>query len=50
MFEDFQDGCHNGQLVHQNGIILAILNLYVPLMPPIRFWLNQTIGLGQDIV
>ena len=39
--EDFQDGCHDSHLGYQNGTILAILNLYllnlyVPLMPPIR--------------
>ena len=29
--------------------ILAILNLYVAPMPPIKFWLNQTYGLGGDV-
>ena len=30
--------------------ILAILNLYVDSMPPIKFLLNQTYGLGGDVV
>ena len=37
-FEDFQDGRHT---------ILAILNLYVVLMPPIKFRLNLTYGLEE---
>ena len=28
--------------------ILAILNLYVALMPPIKVWLNRTYGLGGE--
>ena len=47
--EEFQDGCHGGQLGHQNGMILAILNLYVASMPPITFQLNLTYDLG-DVV
>ena len=30
--------------------ILAILNLYIAPMPPTRFWLNQSYGLGGDVV
>ena len=45
-FEEFQDG---GHLVYRNGTILAILNLYVARIPPIKFWLNQTYGL-EDVV
>ena len=30
--------------------IVAILNLYVASMPPIKFWLHQTNGLGGDVV
>ena len=45
-FEEFQDG----HLGYRNGMILAILNLYVALMPPVKFWLNGTYGLGGDIV
>ena len=46
-FEEFQDGRHLG---YCNRTILAILNLYVASMPPIKFWLNLTYGLGGDIV
>ena len=42
-FEDFQDGHHLG---YRNEMILAILNLYVAPMPPIKFRLNPTYGLG----
>ena len=35
-FEDFQDG----HLRYLNRIVLAFLNLYVTLMPPIKFGLN----------
>ena len=31
-------------------IILAILNLYVTVMHPIKFWLNPTYGLGGDVL
>ena len=34
LFEEFQDG---GLLGHPNGMILAILNLCVSVMPPIKF-------------
>ena len=49
-FEEFQDGRHGGHLGYQNRTILAILNLYVAPMPPIKFWLNGTHGLGGDVV
>ena len=39
-FEEFQDG--RGHLRYQNGMILAILNLSVTVMPPIKFHLNLT--------
>ena len=45
-FEEFQDGRHE----YRNGTILAILNLYVALMPHIKFRLNLTYGFGGDIV
>ena len=45
-FEDF----HDGHLGYRNGRILAILNLCVTVMPPIKFWLNRTYGLGGDVV
>ena len=36
-FEEFQDGHHGGHLAYQNETILAILNLCVTVMPPIKF-------------
>ena len=41
-FKDFQDGHRDSHPGYQNGTILAILNLHVPLMPPIKFQLNPT--------
>ena len=29
---------------------IGILNLCVTVMPPIKFWLNPTYGLGGDVV
>ena len=49
-FEEFQYGLSGGHLGYQNETILAILNLYVTAMPPIKFRLNRTYGLGGDIV
>ena len=49
-FDEFQDGRHGDHLGYQNGTILAILNLYNAPMPPIRFQLNLTYGLGRDVV
>ena len=43
-FEGFQDGRHH--LGYQNRTILAVLNLCVSVMPPIKFQLNWTYGLG----
>ena len=48
--EEFQAGNHGGHLAYRNGMILAILNLYVTTMPPIKFWLNLTYGFGGDVV
>ena len=39
-----------GHLGYQNGMILAIFNLCVNVMPPITFQLNQTYGVGGDVV
>ena len=39
LFEEFKDG---GLLGHPNGTILAILNLCLTVMPPIKFQLNRT--------
>ena len=49
-FEEFQDGRNGSHLGYRNGTILAILNLYVAPMPPIKFRLNLTYGFGEDIV
>ena len=46
-FEEFQDGHCGGLLGYQNRTILAILNLCVTVMPPVKFWLNLTYGLGR---
>ena len=34
--------CRGGHLGYRNGMILAILNLCVTVMPPIKFQLNWT--------
>ena len=49
-FEEFQDGRHGGHLGYWNGTVLAILNIYVTSMPPIKFRLNPIYGLGGDVV
>ena len=46
-FEEFQDGSHLG---YRNGMILAVLDLFNAPMPPIKFQLNLTYGLGGDVV
>ena len=48
--EEFKDGRRCGHLGYQNGTILAILNLCVTLMLPIKFWLNLTYSLGGVVV
>ena len=48
-FQDFQDGHHSGHSGYRNRMILAILNLDVAPMPPIKFQLNPTYGLGDVI-
>ena len=50
LFEEFQDGCHGGHLGYLNGMILAILNLCVTVMLPIKFWLNSIYGLGGNVI
>ena len=50
LFEDFQDGRHGCHLGYRNETILAILNLYITLMPPIKCRLNPTYSLGEDVV
>ena len=49
-FEEFQNGRHGGNLGYLNGTILAILNLSVTVMLPIKFWLNPTYNLGGDVI
>ena len=51
----FGRSCHlkkfqDGRPGYLNETILAILNLYVTVMPPIKFRLNPTYGLGGDVV
>ena len=48
-FEEFQDGHHASHLGYRNRTILAILNLHVAIMPPTKFQLNATYGLGEDV-
>ena len=50
LFEEFEDGCHRGLLGYRNRMILAILNLHVTLMSPIKFQLNLTFGSGGDVI
>ena len=45
-FEEFQDGRCGGHLGYRNATILAVLNLCVTVMPPIKFQLNRT-GFGR---
>ena len=42
LFEEFQDVHHSGHFEYRNGMILAILNLCVTVMPPIKFQLTRT--------
>ena len=49
-FEEFQVGGHGGHLGYWDGTILAILNLYITPMPPIKFPLNLIYGLGGDVI
>ena len=49
-FEEFEDGRRGGHFGYRNGRILAILNLCVIVMLPIKFWLNPTYSLGGDVV
>ena len=47
LFEEFQDGAMAAIL--DTGMIFAILNLNVTVMPPIKFWLNLPYCL-RDVV
>ena len=46
-FEDFQDEHCGSHLGYWNKKGLAILNIYVTLMPPIKFQLNPIYYLGD---
>ena len=48
--EDLQDGCCGCHRGYCNNMFLAILNLNVTPMPPIKFWLNLTYHSGADEV
>ena len=41
-FEEFKMAPPSGHLGYRNGTILAILNICVTVMPPIKFQLNPT--------
>ena len=49
-FEEFKVGRHGGHFGNRNGTILAILNLYITTMPPIKFRLNLSYCLEGDVV
>ena len=42
-FEEFQDGPSGGHLGYRNGTILAILNLCVTVMLPIKFLVQSNL-------
>ena len=44
---DIQDGRHGGHLGYRNNMVLAILNIHVAPMSPVKFWLNSTYVRGQ---
>ena len=46
LFKEFPDGRH---LEYRNGMTLAILNIFVALMFPIKFQVNPPYGFG-DVV
>ena len=45
---DFQDGCHGGHLGYPTGTILAILDLQVTPMTPMKFGVNWPFGAGEE--
>ena len=47
--ENFQDGRLGGHFGYRNKMLLAIMNLYVTPMPPIKFRLNQTYYSGDEV-
>ena len=46
LFEEFQDGHHDGHLGYWNGNSESL----VAPMPPIKFRLNPTYSLGGDVI
>ena len=46
-FEEFQVGRHSGHFGYRNGMILAILNLCVTVMPPSSFGSIQLAVCGE---
>ena len=46
----FKDGHLGSHLRYQTRTILAILNLYVTMMPPIKFGLNPHYGMGGSLL
>ena len=50
LFEEFQDSRHGRHLGYWYCTILAILNLRVTPVPPIKFRLNVTFDLEGDMV
>ena len=44
LFEEFQDGHCGGHLGYRNVTILAILNLYVTVMTPIKVSVQSDLG------
>ena len=50
LFKEFQYCRHGRHLEYWNWMILAILNLQVTSMPPIKFRLSLTYGLVGDMV
>ena len=53
LFEELPDGCNGGHLGYRNGTIIAILNLYVVLMPPIglirfKVWMEMSFEEFQE--
>ena len=45
---DFQDGCHGGHLGYPIGTILAIFDLQVTPMSPMKFGVNWPFGAGEE--
>ena len=47
LFEVFQDGCQDGHLEYQNGMILANLNFHVAQMPPTKSSVQFNVWFGR---